>query len=124
MLFRSHKSWCGPKGKLSTSCGVNKKVYNLLKKYNVAWVIADSPGRRVGWSPKAEAITADFIYIRMHGSQVLFASKYTKNELSSLAQKIKKWLKTADVYVYFNNDAYGCVKILKQAIQNLGGLSP
>jgi len=85
-----HKSWC------------DKKVYNLLKKYNVAWVIADSPSY-----PKAEAITADFIYIRMHGSKVLFASKYTKNELSSLVQKIKKWLKTGNVYVYFNNDAYG-----------------
>ena len=85
-----HKSWC------------DKKVYNLLKKYNVAWVIADSPSY-----PKAEAITCDFVYVRMHGSKVLFASKYTKKELSSLAQKIKKWLKTADVYIYFNNDAYG-----------------
>jgi len=108
-----HKSWCGPKGKLSTSCGVNKKVYNLLKKYNVAWVIADSPSY-----PKAEAITADFIYIRMHGSQVLFASKYTKNELSSLAQKIKKYLKQGlDVYVYFNNDFHG------YAIENAKELS-
>jgi len=73
-----------------------------LKKYNVAWVIADSPSY-----PKAEAITADFIYIRMHGSKVMFSSNYTKKELQDLAQKIKKWLKTADVYVYFNNDAYG-----------------
>jgi len=85
-----HKSWC------------NKKIYKLLKKYNVAWVIADSPSY-----PKAEVVTADFVYIRMHGSKVLFASKYTKKELSSLAQKIKKWLKICDVYVYFNNDAYG-----------------
>ena len=100
-----HKSWC------------DKKVYNLLKKYNVAWVVADSPGRRVGWSPKAEAITADFIYVRMHGSKVLFSSKYTKKELSSLAQKIKKWLKKYDVFVYFNNDAMG------YAIENAKELS-
>ena len=85
-----HKSWC------------DKKVYNLLKKYNAAWVIADSPSY-----PKAEVVTSDFVYVRMHGSKVLFSSKYTKKELSSLTQKIKKWLKTADVYVYFNNDAYG-----------------
>lgn len=85
-----HKSWC------------DEKIYKLLKKYNVAWVIADSPRY-----PKAEVVTADFIYIRMHGSKILFASKYTKEELKDLAQKIKKWLKTADVYVYFNNDAYG-----------------
>jgi len=85
-----HQSWC------------NKKVYNLLKKYNIAWVIADSPSY-----PKAEVVTADFIYIRLHGSKILFASKYIKKELSSLAQKIKKWLKNCDVYVYFNNDFHG-----------------
>jgi len=43
----------------------------------------------------------------MHGSKILFGSKYTAKELNVLSQKIKRWLKTADVYVYFNNDAYG-----------------
>jgi uncharacterized protein YecE (DUF72 family) len=90
MEFR-HKSWC------------DKKVYNLLKKYKVAWVIADSPSY-----PKAEVVTADFVYIRMHGSKVLFTSNYTKKEISSLAQKIKKWLRQKlDIYCYFNNDAMG-----------------
>lgn len=95
-----HKSWC------------DKKIYNLLKKYNVAWVIADSPRY-----PKAEVVTADFVYIRMHGSQILFASKYTDKELKNLAEKIKKWLKQElDVYCYFNNDAYG------YAVENAKGL--
>jgi len=85
-----HKTWC------------DEKIYKLLKKYNVAWVIADSPSY-----PKAEVVTADFVYVRLHGSKVLFASKYTKEELKDLAQKIKKWLKTTDVYVYFNNDFHG-----------------
>ena len=85
-----HKSWC------------DEKVYELLKKYNVSWVIADSPRY-----PKAEVVTADFVYIRMHGSKILFASKYTDEELKKLVQKIKKWLKICDVYIYFNNDAYG-----------------
>jgi len=74
--------------------------------------IADSPSY-----PKAEEVTADFIYLRMHGSKVLFTSNYTKKELNSLSQGIKKWLKTADVYVYFNNDAYG------YAIENAKELS-
>lgn len=86
-----HKSWCG------------KKIYDLLKKYKATWVIADSPSY-----PKAEEVTTDFVYVRMHGSKVLFSSNYTKKELSSFAQKIKKWLKqNLDVYCYFNNDAYG-----------------
>jgi len=83
--------------------GCNEKIYKLFRKYNVAWVIADSPRY-----PKAEVVTADFVYIRMHGSKILFASKYTKKELKDLAKKIKKWLKqNLDVYCYFNNDAYG-----------------
>ena len=101
MEFR-HKSWC------------DEKIYDLLKKYNVAWVIADSPSY-----PKAEVVTADFIYIRMHGSKVLFASKYTNEELEDLAQKIKKWLKQKiDVYCYFNNDAYGyAIKNAKELLE-------
>lgn len=95
-----HPSWC------------DKKIYNLLKKFNVAWVIADSPNY-----PKSEVITADFVYIRMHGSQVLFGSKYTKKELKDLAQKIKKWLSLKkDVFIYFNNDFAG------YAVQNAQGL--
>jgi len=80
----------------------SEKIYKILRKYNVAWVIADSPRY-----PRVDEVTADFVYIRLHGSKVLFASKYTEKELSSLATKIKKWLKSADIYVYFNNDAYG-----------------
>ena len=86
-----HKSWC------------DKEFYNLLKKYAVAWVIADSPSY-----PKAEVVTADFVYVRMHGSETLFVSKYTEKELKELALKIKKWLKQKlDVYCYFNNDYKG-----------------
>ncbi len=100
-----HQSWC------------DKKIYRLLRKYNIAWVIADSPDY-----PRAAAITAGFIYIRMHGSRVLFTSNYTKKELSFLAGEIKQWLKQReDVYVYFNNDALGYAvenaKILKQLIR-------
>ncbi|MBZ9577445.1 DUF72 domain-containing protein [Patescibacteria group bacterium] len=85
-----HKTWC------------EEKIYKLLKKHRVAWVIADSPS-----FPRAEKITADFVYIRMHGSKVLFSSKYTKKELKDLAEKIKKWKRNKDVFVYFNNDAHG-----------------
>jgi len=90
MEFR-HESWC------------NEKTYKLLEKYNCAWVIADSPSY-----PRADVATADFVYIRLHGSKVLFSSKYTKNELNSLAEKIKRWLKqNLDIYCYFNNDFHG-----------------
>jgi len=79
-----------------------EKVYKILKKSNSALVIADSPRY-----PKAEILTADFVYVRMHGSKQMFASKYTKKELKELADKIRKWQKTRDVFVYFNNDVHG-----------------
>jgi len=85
-----HKSWCV------------ERIYKLLKKYNVAWVIADSPRY-----PRADVVTADFVYIRMHGSKIMFGSKYTKEELKDLSKKIKNWLKNGDVYCYFNNDFQG-----------------
>lgn len=98
MEFR-HETWC------------TEKIYKLLRKYNTAWVIADSPRYpilRQSSGQEAEVITADFVYIRMHGSKVLFASKYTDKELKDLAQKIKKWQKQGlDVYCYFNNDFQG-----------------
>ena len=81
----------------------SQNLYDLLKKYNASWVIADSPRY-----PKAEVVTCDFVYMRMHGSRVLFSSKYDRKELKDLAQKIKKWQKDRmDVYCYFNNDAHG-----------------
>lgn len=81
---------------------LEKIPYKLLEKYNASWVIADSPN-----FPKAEILSADFVYLRFHGGKKLFSSNYTSKELEEWAKKIKKWLKTRDVYVYFNNDAQG-----------------
>lgn len=80
-----------------------EEIYDLLKKYNFALVIADSPRY-----PLVEKVTADYVYIRFHGGKILYGSNYSKKELEVWAKKIKKWLKQGkDVYCYFNNDAYG-----------------
>lgn len=81
----------------------NKKTYEMLRGYKIALCIADSPDY-----PKTDVITADFIYVRMHGGKVIFGSKYSNEELEGLAQKIKKWQKDKlPVFVYFNNDFRG-----------------
>jgi uncharacterized protein YecE (DUF72 family) len=100
-----HKTW------------LDEKIYKLFQKYNISWVIADSSRY-----PKAEVVTADFVYVRMHGPGALFASKYSNKELEDLAEKIKKWQKEKkDVYVYFNNDFYGYAvenaKFLKKILE-------
>jgi uncharacterized protein YecE (DUF72 family) len=91
----------------------------LLRRHRVALVFADS----VEW-PYAEDVTADFVYLRLHGSEVLYASGYSDEALDHWAARIKLWTQGLepndarrvsdaamgatggrDVYVYFDNDA-------------------
>jgi len=82
---------------------LNEETYSLLKKYNCALVIQDSPN----W-PAAEVVTADFVYLRFHGRQSLYASCYSEKELDEWAAKVRHWLKKGlDVYGFFNNDSQG-----------------
>ena len=100
-------------------------------------VFADNAGK---W-PSPEDVTADFIYIRLHGAEELYASGYTQKQLKHWANRIKIWnsgrelaeavrvskkradRKTGrDVYVYFDNsikiyaprDAIRLAKLMKK----------
>ncbi|MEA3464100.1 MAG: DUF72 domain-containing protein [Patescibacteria group bacterium] len=81
----------------------DKEILQILKKYNATLVFADFKG-----VPVVDEITADFIYIRMHGPADLYSSKYTAGQLQKLADKINRWKKEVkEIYVYFNNDTEG-----------------
>lgn len=80
---------------------INDQVFDILKKFNIAFCIADTAGKY----PSYEEITADFIYIRLHGSRKLYASLYSEKELKSWAKKIDAWNK--DTFIYFDNDFEG-----------------
>ncbi|HET7228622.1 MAG TPA: DUF72 domain-containing protein [Longimicrobium sp.] len=92
----------------------------LLRRHNAALVFADTAGR---W-PYAEDVTADFVYVRLHGAEELYASGYSDQQLDWWAARIREWrrgceprdrtcvspaaaprAKARDVYVYFDNDA-------------------
>jgi len=77
------------------------RFYMLLEKYAIALCISDTAGRY----PYDETVTADFVYIRLHGSRELYASNYTEEELQCWAEKIATW--NRDAYVYFDNDYEG-----------------
>jgi uncharacterized protein YecE (DUF72 family) len=91
----------------------------LLRRHRIALVVADTAGK---W-PFMEDVTADFIYVRLHGDEELYVSGYTPVALRTWARKIRAWNKggnapkakltgspaTArargrDVFVYFDND--------------------
>src|SRR5437868_10884751 len=79
------------------------EVYRLLSDHGAALCIADSPQY-----PRREIATTTFMYFRFHGRSQLFASNYTKKDLSKEAEKIRRYLHEGqDVYAYFNNDAEG-----------------
>ncbi|HSD11233.1 MAG TPA: DUF72 domain-containing protein [Candidatus Binatia bacterium] len=96
------------------------RFVRLLRRRSIALVVADTAGR---W-PLLEDLTADFVYVRLHGSSELYVSGYTSSALEGWARRIRAWLaggepedahracatparrrKARDVYVYFDNDA-------------------
>jgi uncharacterized protein YecE (DUF72 family) len=78
-----------------------KQVYPLLKNYNACLCIADS-----NRFPCVKEVTADFLYLRFHGSTSLYSSNYTDKELKRWANFAKKF-KNKDIFAFFNNDAEG-----------------
>ena len=97
---------------------VDPDFVRLLRQYGVALVVADTAGR---W-PEKDDVTADFVYVRLHGSETLYQSAYTDAELDRWAACALAWRSggqpadarlistqaprrrhARDVYVYFDN---------------------
>ena len=92
----------------------------LLRRHSIALVVADTAGH---W-PLLEDLTADFVYVRLHGDKELYASGYGDAALDRWAERIgawrarqrrsptRAWRRRArrrgaprrDVYCYFDND--------------------
>jgi uncharacterized protein YecE (DUF72 family) len=88
----------------------------LLRRHNIGLVVADT----VEWPLLMDA-TSDFVYVRLHGSEQLYASGYGPKALNKWAERIRAWTggreaegdhagpparrRKRDVYVYFDNDA-------------------
>ncbi len=80
---------------------LNREFFRQIQDNNTAFCISDTAGRY----PYGEEITADFVYIRLHGSKKLYASEYTMEELEEWAKKIVAWGR--ETFVYFDNDFEG-----------------
>jgi len=75
--------------------------FELLRAHHTAFVIADTAHTY----PYAEEVTADFVYVRLHGSRVLYESAYDDEEIEQWAERVARWAASRDVYVYFDNTA-------------------
>jgi uncharacterized protein YecE (DUF72 family) len=78
-------------------------IIQLLREYNAGFCIFDMPDFTTPL-----VATADFAYIRFHGSAGLYSSCYSDEELLDWAGRISKLSQgLKEVYIYFNNDAEG-----------------
>jgi uncharacterized protein YecE (DUF72 family) len=76
----------------------------MLAEHGVALVLADTAGR----FPQFDAVTADFVYVRLHGPHRLYFGSYRPDLIDIWARRVRQWLGAGlDVFVYFDNDADG-----------------
>jgi uncharacterized protein YecE (DUF72 family) len=66
---------------------VDPTLIDLLRRHRVALVVADTAGK---W-PQVGDITADFVYIRLHGDEELYRSAYIEPVLTRWARRIRAW---------------------------------
>lgn len=78
----------------------SSEVKNILEKYNAAFCIYDL---EQNLSPLW--VTADFVYIRLHGPDGAYQGKYSQDQLEEWRDRFREWNKT--VYCYFDNDEEG-----------------
>ncbi len=108
-----HESFCTP------------AFLALLRAHDVGLVVADT----VEW-PLLLDVTSSLVYVRLHGSEQLYASGYTEEALEVWAERVVQWargetpaaeedranparrieaaaapVQPRDVFVYFDNDA-------------------
>jgi uncharacterized protein YecE (DUF72 family) len=80
---------------------MNEAFVRLLREHGIGLVVADTAGK---W-PKLFHVTADFVYVRLHGDVKIYTSGYSERALAGWAWRIRAWDRDGrDVYVYFDND--------------------
>lgn len=84
-----HQSW------------LEAKVFEILHRYNTGLCVFDMPS-----SSCPLVATADFAYVRFHGSTGLYWSCYSDEEIADWAKALANLAANLKaVYIYFNNDA-------------------
>lgn len=88
--FRDHRWFC-------------EEIYAILRKYHAALCIYDFDEYL---SPRI--VTANFVYVRLHGPIGAYGGKYSKAALKNWASYFRRCAKKGwDVYCYFDNDEAG-----------------
>jgi uncharacterized protein YecE (DUF72 family) len=78
----------------------NEKVIESLKEHNMAFCIFE-----IGGTISPREVTADFIYVRLHGPGEKYQGSYSDKKLKDWASFFCKWKKKGkEIWCYFDND--------------------
>jgi uncharacterized protein YecE (DUF72 family) len=81
----------------------NRRAYDILKRSGAAFCIYELAGRL---SPKE--ITADFVYVRLHGPKAAYQGQYDTRTLAGWAGAFSTWAgQGKQIFCYFDNDERG-----------------
>lgn len=95
-----------------------RECLELLKEYNAAFCIYELAGFETD-----KDVTADFVYIRLHGPDGAYQGDYSLKTLQGRAGAVSTWTsKGLDVFCFFDNDQSGFAA--KNAAQLQRMLSP
>lgn len=79
------------------------RVYRLLQQHNVAFCLFELGGHITPLE-----VTADFVYVRLHGPGNKYQGDYPASTLKTWCRRIREWTGCGkDVYLYFDNDQAG-----------------
>jgi len=100
--FRHH-SWYTP------------EVLDLLRQHNAAFCIYE-----LEYHLSPLEVTADFVYVRLHGPEGKYAGSYSESALQGWANQCMTWQQAGlDVYFYFDNDQMGYAAFNAMRLQQL-----
>ncbi len=96
----------------------NDEAYDLMKKHNAAFCIYE-----LGDVQTPNIVTADFIYVRLHGPHGKYKGSYSTEALEKWNELFQGWMKEGkDVYCYFDNDDSGYAPKNALKILEISGL--
>ncbi len=79
------------------------EVADCLARHRIAVCQSDA----ADW-PRWDAVTTDLVYVRLHGHEHTYASRYSDAQLDEWGDNTHQWLQEGrEVHVYFDNDSQG-----------------
>lgn len=95
----------------------DESIYGLLRENKCAFCIYELAGHM---SPME--VTADFVYIRLHGPGDKYQGTYDQATLETWANRCKDWRDEGkDVFVYFDNDQEGYAAFNAKTLKEIVG---